>query len=68
MYWISFLLIGIHSLKAEIYSFHPFLHFAIRISQVLKSMRGGGGMDYLLVLALSMFTKINILMVYVCLF
>jgi hypothetical protein len=54
-------LIGIHSLKAEISSFHPFPHFVIRFSQVFEIY--SGGMDYLLDLALSIFTKIKSLMV-----
>jgi hypothetical protein len=35
-------LIGIHSLKDEIDSFHPFLHFAFRFSQVFQTIGGYG--------------------------
>jgi hypothetical protein len=59
-------LIGIHSIKAEILSFYPIPHFVIRFAQVFQIHRGD--MDYLLVLALSIFTKIKSLMVYACSF
>jgi hypothetical protein len=40
VYFFYFFSIGIHSLRAAIYHFHPFPHFAFRLSQVFENHRG----------------------------